>query len=115
MSIFKPTQVTVLLLILTSCIESGTDESEIFQVRPIEQDRDQEVDFQRLRQEILAPKCLRCHAWADDEPQVLSRVVSGRPEQSRLFQEVESGSMPLGGPALSLEELDIVRRYIMEL
>ncbi len=105
------------LILIAGCIETGSDESLQFRViepviTPVE---DEKVSFQMINDAILTPLCVRCHGWASDEPRVNSRIKPGLPEQSRLFTIVESGSMPIGGPVLTLEQLDLLRRYIMEM
>ncbi len=102
------------LLSLASCIEAGSDEGSTFRViDPITIGDNDTVSFELLKKNILEPMCLRCHAWALDEAKVQTRIVPGNPEGSTLFRLVENGSMPVGGPALTLDQLDIVRRYIV--
>ena len=103
--------------LIAGCIETGSDESLQFRVTepitvPIE---NEQVTFQMINEAILTPLCVRCHGWASDEPRVNSRIKPGFPEESRLFTIVESGSMRIGGPVLTLEQLDLLRRYIMDM
>lgn len=101
-------------LTLVSCIEAGSSESGTFKViDPVTIGDDDKVSFALLKQNILEPMCLRCHAWVLDEAKVDTRIVPGDPDGSSLFRLVENGSMPVGGPALTLDQLDIVRRYII--
>ncbi len=103
------------LLTLVSCIEAGSDEGGTFKViDPITVGENDPVTFAMLKQSILEPMCLRCHSWVSDEAKVDTRIVPGNPDGSSLFRIVESGSMPVGGPALTLDQLDIVRRYIAD-
>lgn len=104
------------LVLISGCIETGRDESLQFRVtEPIIAPIEDQVTFQMINEAILTPLCVRCHGWASDEPKVNSRIVPGFPEQSRLFTIVESGSMPIGGPVLTLDQLDLLRRYIMDM
>jgi hypothetical protein len=106
-----------LLFILTSCIEAGSDESGVFQVlNPVEPiPADEKVTFKIINDQITAPLCIRCHAWAGDESRVLSRIKAGEPESSRFYRVMEDGSMPKGGPEMTSDQLALVRRYIMDL
>ena len=70
------------------------------------------VTFQQIQREILAPQCASCHSWALDEAKVNSRLVAGKPEESRLFRLVENGRMPMGGSPLSTAQLELLREYI---
>lgn len=102
--------ILILSLILTSCAKDlGTAESEVFQII---ENLEEGVTFEQLQKQILAPKCLRCHAWVSDEEEVLKRVVPGEPNSSSLYLLVENGSMPVGGPELSALEKDFVATYI---
>ncbi len=73
------------------------------------------VTFEQLKNDLLLGKCLRCHAWVKSEDEVLKRVVPGEPNSSELFMQVDSGNMPIGGPVLSSDELDLVFNYIIDL
>jgi hypothetical protein len=104
----------ILLMIMAlnfiSCAKDlGTSEAEVF---TIIQNLEDGVTFEQLQKQILAPKCLRCHAWVSDEEEVLKRVVPGEPKQSSLYTLVENGAMPVGGPELSDGEKKIVELYI---
>ena len=104
----------LIVLCITACIETGTNESGTFKViDPIIVGDGDQVTFATLKSSILEPMCLRCHSWVTDEVKVDSRITAGKPDSSTLFKLVESGSMPAGGPALNLDQLDIVRRYIV--
>lgn len=96
-----------------SCAKNlGTSEAEVFQVI---QSLEGGVNFELLHKQVLAPKCLRCHAWMSDEEEVLKRVEPGEPNQSSLYTLVENGAMPVGGPELSDQEKRIVELYILGL
>lgn len=102
------------ILLLNSCADNlGTAESESFGI--IDEELGTTVTFQQLRDRVLAPKCLRCHAWVIDETEVLKRVEPGEPLASSLFNLVDNGSMPVGGPELSAVEKGIVQAYIQGL
>lgn len=105
-----------MLMVLQSCLEAGSDEASVFQIRqPVQAAPDEVVTFEMLKSAIFDNQCLVCHAWAGNEQAVRTRIVPGQPERSRVYLRVEDGSMPIGGPELTLEQLDLLRRYIMEL
>lgn len=71
---------------------------------------------------ILVARCGRCHVDATrgrfnmktvdlliKDPK---RIVAGKPDDSRLYQLVESGEMPKGGDKLSERERNILREWI---
>ncbi len=68
--------------------------------------------FVQLQSKILIPKCLECHRWVNDEQKVQRFVSPGKPEESLLFEILESGEMPEEAPPLSTAELELVREYI---
>lgn len=99
-----------------ACIEAGSDESSTFQVRtPLELEPDDRVSFEQVRTSLMEPLCLRCHAWSVDEEKVRERIVAGSPEDSHLYRLVEGEQMPPRGPFADLEQLDLLRRYILDL
>lgn len=103
----------IMMVGLSSCIETGSNEGSTFrEVTPVVIDPNQQVSFEMLKTSILEPMCLRCHGWVSDQARVDSRITAGNPDSSALFRIVENGSMPVGGPALTLDQLDVVRRYI---
>jgi formylglycine-generating enzyme required for sulfatase activity/mono/diheme cytochrome c family protein len=82
------------------------------------------VDFDRQVRPILATHCIACHGpdktaaglRLDLKP---AAVVPGQPEKSPLYTSVElpparPGAMPPGGPQLSKEDREIIRRWISE-
>lgn len=74
-----------------------------------------EVTFSTLKSSILSPKCLSCHSEVSSESRLSAWVVAGNPEQSLLYTEVKSGSMPKGKSPLSGVELEMVYDYIARL
>lgn len=106
-----------LILTTSACLVTGSDESAQFQVisRDIPLGAGEPISFDVLRSAIFEPLCLRCHSWAIHEAEVRRRMVPGHPERSRVYTMVEQGVMPPRGPDLSLEQLDLLRRYILEL
>ncbi len=98
-----------LMLILIGCEKSGTNEHTLFQTAPSIEGG---VNFATLSSFILKPMCVTCHAWADNEAQVRSRIVPGNPQASDLYILMENGSMPDGGPALTSAQLAVVAAYI---
>ena len=102
------------MLGVVGCIEAGSNEGSTFkEIEPVVINPGDTVSFATLKSSILEPMCLRCHGWAADEAKVATRIVPGNPDSSRLFAVVEDGSMPADGPALTLDQLDIVRQYII--
>jgi uncharacterized membrane protein len=79
-------------------------------------------DYAAIEARILKPKCIDCHSGM--MPQggidlssynaVMSSgvIAQGDPEKSDLFLAVNDGSMPLGKPALSKEEKDMIFNWI---
>ena len=70
--------------------------------------------YSELKTSIL-PKCVHCHSNLETEEGVQKWIVPGKPHESKLFVHVEDGSMPADGDALTTQELEIVRRYIISL
>ena len=100
----------LLLITTAACLETGTDESAQFQIitRDTPLNPNGPISFETLRSAIFEPLCLRCHAWAANEPEVKRRIVAGHPERSRVYTMVEQGIMPPRGPDLTLEQLDLL-------
>lgn len=101
------------VLLVSSCAKDlGTLEGrEFFEV----QVGQGTVTFKALKNQLLDGKCLRCHSWANDESEILSRVVPGDPAASPLYDSVKDGWMPKGGPELTSNEKLLVARYIEDL
>jgi|GEM_PF-3017812 len=98
-------------LFISACkVDVGTNESEQFKVIPMTG----EVSFELLKNSILNPQCVRCHAWANDELQIGQRIVQGNPDASSLFSSVKSGKMPPSG-ALSFKQISLIERYILNI
>ena len=98
------------LLTFSSCIQNlGTNEGSEFQFVDLSPESVTFADINRL---IMGPKCLRCHAWASDEAEFDSRITPGDPENSSLYNQIESGAMPLGGPELTSSEKKLVYDFI---
>ncbi len=95
-------------------------------------------DFQEIQSTIFTPICTACHVGAgaprglrldeansfallvnvaSSEVPGLLRVNPGDPDQSYLVQKIEGtaavgGRMPLGGPPLAQDRIDLVRNWI---
>jgi hypothetical protein len=95
-------------------------------------------DFQEIQDTIFTPICTNCHLGANapqglrldaansyallvnvasNEVPGLMRVNPGNPDQSYLVQKLEGtnavgGRMPLGGPFLTQDRIDLVRSWI---
>lgn len=84
------------------------------------------LTFEKQILPIFEARCAKCHSGASPQAGLDIRtrtgllnggssgpaVVSGSAEKSLLYQRVRSGQMPLGGPALSSVELDLIRVWI---
>ncbi len=70
--------------------------------------------FSPLKEQII-PKCITCHESFNDEAAIQEYIVPGEPAESPFFLSLEDGSMPMDDTALSTEELEIVRTYILGL
>lgn len=69
--------------------------------------------FLAFKKKILIPHCISCHKEYEFETGVLDYVAPRRPEESKLYQEVEMGRMPQEGELLTPEELEEVKKYIL--
>lgn len=74
-----------------------------------------EVSFQNLKASIIETKCLSCHSDFSEEENLLPYIEGNDPDKSKLFEVVKDGSMPMDAPALTSEELELVRNYIQTL
>jgi mono/diheme cytochrome c family protein len=73
------------------------------------------VTLENVKNEIIIPHCIICHNKMEDDSQILSKITPGKPLESVLYQVIENGSMPKGGEQLSIEKLDLLRKYIESL
>lgn len=78
-------------------------------------DPQSQVDFNMLKTEILAPKCLSCHSQAASENGIKNWVTPGDPESSALFKMTENGTMPKNGNPLSTRDLELIKLYITQM
>ena len=80
------------------------------------------VNFVRDVKPILELRCVRCHGSElamknlrlSRKDRAMVVIVPGKPEESRLFLAAQSGFMPPGGPRLSADELETLRKWIAE-
>ncbi len=81
-------------------------------------------NYSDLSELIFRPKCMSCHGGASGSGGVdlssyaamMSQsklIVPGQPAQSGIYNEVASGDMPDGGPALSRAEVQAISNWIM--
>jgi len=74
--------------------------------------------YQELYDNIFSPKCMSCHAGMTpnfgnyDNVMSSGSVVPFQPNSSRLYQRVNSGEMPQGGPELSAAEKRAIYAWI---
>ena len=87
-----------------------------------------QVSFDSEIRPILVTHCVKCHgadqtlggfdmrtASAFTKGGAHGRaVVAGKPAESRLFEFVSSGKMPMGGARLAQKDIDTLRRWISE-
>ncbi len=112
MKIFTPILLS-LFLILSACgPKTSSVEVSDSSIHSLGQNN---VTFSQLKSAILTPKCLSCHAEVSTEAKLSAWVVAGDPEQSSLYTEVKSGSMPKGKSPLSGSDLEMVYDYIANL
>lgn len=78
----------------------------------LEQKKLSTVDFNTLRNEILIPHCLSCHKRMDNEENITKWINLKSPLESRLLQAVVEGKMPKKADPLSINEQNIIRRYL---
>ncbi len=72
------------------------------------------ITFQMISDEILTPRCLGCHSWANSEDETRNLFSAGEPENSPLYIRVADGSMPPFGGPLSDEEIAKIKQYILD-
>jgi len=80
------------------------------------------ASFQSIKELILDPKCTSCHNPSGVNPNIdytdyvttlnTGGVVPGNAAASPLYLSCQNGSMPQGGPALSVEEISALRDWI---
>ncbi len=80
------------------------------------------VTFTEVSQQILQPKCVGCHSGGN-QPNLSSYagfatntayVVPGNPSASALYDAVQSGAMPQGGPPLSADQVALIGNWISQ-
>ncbi len=64
---------------------------------------------------IIADRCVACHRSFGDEERLKRMVSDKAPEDTDLYLEAQSGSMPPSGPRLTETELKAVRDYLRAL
>ncbi|MGK5094999.1 hypothetical protein WDW89_23690 [Deltaproteobacteria bacterium TL4] len=97
----------MLLLLLSGCAETGTDEAAEFQIV----DANTPVSFDIMYDSFLELRCVRCHSWSN-EADIQRYIVPGNPDYSDFYSEVSSEKMPPGGPKLTEYQQGLLRRYI---
>ena len=81
------------------------------------------TSFDAIKKSIIDPKCLRCHGSGgsggvnlSNYPTIKANIGLATPgdlQNSRIYTEVASGSMPEGGPALSANEVTAISNWIL--
>jgi hypothetical protein len=79
--------------------------------------------FSEVNTQIFQPLCVQCHGSGGNSPDLSSYsafatnttfVVPGDPATSLVYEMVQSGSMPQGGPTLSTADLDLINEWITQ-
>lgn len=113
--------ISILCVLINAC-NFHSDKTALALTDPTNTNRTSLSSFDALKLNILDPKCLRCHGAAGDGGVDLSTyssiisnprlVTAGNLQQSRLYTEVFTGSMPEGGPVLSADEVAAIANWI---
>lgn len=75
----------------------------------------EKVDFNLLSTSLIANKCAGCHKAFEDESRLNNFINGNDPDTSRLYLAAREGKMPPKGPALTTEELELMRNYISQI
>lgn len=132
----------LLLVLLCTACTAGDGTGLDMNGRPLEEGGESPGDtvFDRIQATILTPICTVCHAGANAplglrldadnsylmlvgvpsvEVPSLLRVDPGNPDDSYLVQKIEGtaavgAQMPLGGPSLPVDSMQLVRQWIRD-
>lgn len=119
----------VLLSLLSWVAVAGPAPPEAVAIRPLDKVEAKNVSYQRQIQPLLASRCGQCHAGAAPAGglSVVSLtalrqggkhgqdIVAGKPDESALIQYIrglKTPRMPMSGPALSVDEVHLLREWI---
>ena len=112
----------LLFLLFASCVPENRKTGVLDIGAPTERRKDMiqmedSAAFKKLNETVLKPQgCIFCHKdWTASEMQLLTKVVPGEPFSSSLYLRMEDGTMPLGGPPVGKEDLELVEAYIRQL
>ena len=105
----------ILFFILIGCDQvASKSDLEFVKREPVTAET--KVSFEELQQNLFATnRCLNCHGFLNSEEEVKKRIVAGKPELSPLYIVIENGSMPMGGPEVSQNDLDYLKQYIEQM
>lgn len=70
------------------------------------------VTFKKLKEEIIAPKCLGCHKKMGEEENFVKWVNADSPRDSKLLLRTQDGSMPKNGKPLNAVEMEMIKSYL---
>lgn len=70
------------------------------------------VTHTEMFDELLQPKCLKCHGNVRNESGIANWVVAGRPQESKLFEVLQNTRMPKHLPKTTPEEKAMLFEYI---
>ena len=111
---FKVFLITLLSLFLTGCFTMKSEDKK--------DEESQGLNYDEVFSTIISPRCLGCHSSAsvsnnnvslNTYNDVVMYVVAGSPEFSLLYEVVSTNRMPKGGPALSAEDVNMIRNWIL--
>jgi len=60
-----------------------------------------------FKNSIIKQRCAVCHYWARTDEGILTRVVSGEPERSTLYQYIIADKMPPLKPFTDIEKKEV--------
>lgn len=103
---------TILFLLFSyGCkVNIGTNESSRFKVMSLDL---KTLNYETLKNEILIPQCMSCHTWVKNDGEIAKRISFGKPDQSVLFNDVESGRMPPKGSKLMANQIEYIKFFIL--
>lgn len=100
---------TLLLLMIFILVSCGKPSELFFEAPP------EKVDFNLLSTSLIANKCAGCHKAFADETRLAQFINGNDPDTSRLYLAAKEGKMPPKGPALTTQELELMRNYISQI
>lgn len=84
-------------------------------IRPETKPKERIVSFTEVKNKILVPSCIGCHDSMKEEEHLMDWIDKKNPINSKIYQNVKNGNMPMGGPPLDEAEVKLVLSYIQSL